>query len=542
MSLREYKKKRDFAKTAEPSGKTSKSGRGQLFVVQKHAASRLHYDFRLEIDGVLASWAVPKGFPVQQGERRLAVHVEDHPLDYADFEGIIPEGQYGGGTVMVWDTGAYELLGGEPAGAVRGGKLHFRLRGKKLDGEWTLVRGARDGDEKNWFLIKTGGSVKPMSKAKEEHSAATGRTMQQIAKDRGVIWNSHRSSGAKAEARKSSVRTPAKASPAKHKRPEWVEPMKAKLVETPPAGDAWIYELKWDGYRALAIKNGEHVELISRNEKSMNHDFPEIREAVEQLPAENAIFDGEICALDSGGRPRFQLLQNRAVSGARPPLFYYAFDLLHLDGSDLTGKPLAERKAALEKLLEGAPDALRFSASLKGDVHKLLKKVSASGMEGLIGKRANSVYESGRRSGAWVKIKVVAEQEFVIGGYTPPKGTRNHFGALLVGYFKGEKLHFAAKVGTGFDQKSLGSMYRMLRKIERDTCPFVDLPKKRGNRWGQAITQSQMKLCHWVKPTLVSQIRFSEWTEEGSLRQPVFLGLREDKDAREVVREVASNG
>ena len=547
MSLLKYRQKRDFAKTAEPKAKEAKSRGGNLFVVQKHDASRLHYDFRLEMEGVLKSWAVPKGFPWQQGERRLAVHVEDHPLDYAHFEGIIPKGQYGGGTVMVWDTGRYELLGGTPSGALREGKLHLRLHGKKLDEEWTLVRGGRDQDEQNWFLIKTGGSTRPISKANEEHSALTGRTMPQIAREKTAEWQSNRepASNAQPDSKRAArshggAKSPGRPTRAKTRgkeTPRWIEPMKAKLVEKVPPGSQWSYELKWDGYRALAIKRGARVELISRNQKSMTRDFPEVSEAVAQVTAETAVIDGEICALDAHGRPRFQLLQNRGASGARPEIFFYAFDLLHLDGRDLTRLPLEERKHALEGLLGDAPEVLRYSRALEGDVQKLLEKVRAQGMEGLIGKRRDSEYESGKRTGAWVKIKVSAEQEFVIGGYTEPKGTRDHFGALLVGYYAGKELHFAGKVGTGFDQAWLDQLYAALHKIEIRNCPFVDLPRKSGGRWGQAMTPAQMRLCTWVRPKLVCQVRFAEWTGDGSLRQPVFLGLRGDKDAREVVRE-----
>ena len=354
MSLREYQKKRDFALTAEPAGRTKTSDTGRLFVVQKHDASRLHYDFRLELDGVLVSWAVPKGFPQKRGERRLAVHVEDHPLDYAKFEGTIPQGEYGGGTVMVWDYGTYQVLGDAQEG-LRKGKLHCILAGTKLKGEWTLVHTSHEEEEKNWFLIKTGEDGKPLSKKAEEHSALSGRTLAQIAGREDAVWHSNRPA---------KVVTPAKRASAKKKKalpaPEWVEPMKATLVDTPPTGEGWIYELKWDGYRALAIKHGGEVELISRNQKSLTGDFPELRDALKQLPAETALLDGEICAVDAQGRPRFQLLQSREMGQSRPSLFFYPFDLLELNGRSLLSQPLLERKQALLELLRGRarPDPL----------------------------------------------------------------------------------------------------------------------------------------------------------------------------------------
>ena len=322
-----------------------------MFVVQKHDASRLHYDFRLEMAGVLASWAVPKGFPQKRGERHLAVHVEDHPVDYAKFEGIIPKGQYGGGTVMVWDIGTYELLGGTPVQAVKEGMLHLMLHGEKLRGEWTMVRSHREGDEKNWFLIKTGEGDAKITKQQEEHSVLTGRTLaaDRRREDGGLEFEPRpRGRGAGKEAAagvesgdRESVKDVKRTPPAK-----WVEPMKATLALKPPASGDWDFEIKWDGYRALAVKNGDDVELISRNHKPLTDDFPEIRDAVAQLSVETAVLDGEICALDEQGRPRFQLLQSRATGKERPPLRYFVFDLLNLDGEDLRAPPLNERRRA----------------------------------------------------------------------------------------------------------------------------------------------------------------------------------------------------
>jgi bifunctional non-homologous end joining protein LigD len=520
MSLREYKKKRDFGITAEPAGREKTSAKGRSFVVQKHDASRLHYDFRLEMAGVLKSWAVPKGFSAERGERRLAVHVEDHPLDYADFEGIIPQGQYGGGTVMVWDFGNYEAEG-DPEEGLRKGKLQVALSGKKLKGEWTLVHSSHQGDEKNWFLIKTGASIRAISKKAEEHSALTGRTMGQIAEQKAAVWQSGKKS------RGHAVKV------------EWVEPMKATLTKAPPTDGIWSYELKWDGYRALALKHGDEVELISRNQKALTGDFPELRDALAKLPAESALIDGEICALDSEGRPSFQLLQGREMGQSRPALYFYAFDLLQLEADNLMPLPLEERKEALRQLLEGAADALRYSAPIEGKVETLLAKVRKLGLEGLIGKRSGSPYRTGVRSSDWIKLKVSNEQELVVGGVSPPKGTRKHLGALLVGYYEGKTLHFAGKVGTGFNDAWLTKLAGLGKKLHIEKCPFADMSRAGRGRWGQGMTAAELRNCAWWKPELVAQIRFAEWTDQGLLRQPVFLGLREDKPAGEVRREVA---
>jgi bifunctional non-homologous end joining protein LigD len=528
MSLKEYTRKRDFQKTPEPSGRAGKRQPGHRFVIQKHEASHLHYDFRLELSGTLKSWAVPKGVPYAKGEKRLAMQTEDHPLAYIDFEGTIPKGQYGGGTVMVWDQGTFEPLSKTPAKDLAKGKLHFVLEGKKLKGEWYLVR-LREGNQ--WLLIRGGDDMKPVSHKQEDTSALSGHSMRELARgDR--VWQS------KAAAEKS-----AKAAPQRRAKPEllppFVEPMKAKLTAHPPEGD-WRYEIKFDGYRALALKGGSQVRLLSRNEKDFGGKFPEVMTALLSLPVKNAIIDGEIVALDSKGRSSFQLLQARELGQERPPLFFYAFDLLQLDGEKLVDLPLHERRAKLARMLHGGPDVIRYSDSLGTDAARLLKEAKKLGLEGLIGKRENSVYESGQRSGAWIKLKLQQEQEFVIGGYTDPEGTRAHFGAVLVGVYRKKELVYTGKVGTGFDRKLLGSLHAAFKKIARDSCPFTNLPEKRNGRWGQGITLAEMKRCHWLKPTMVCQVKFGEWTRDDRLRQPVFLGLREDKDAREVVREKAS--
>ncbi len=319
---------------------------------------------------------------------------------------------------------------------------------------------------------------------------------------------------------------------------QFIAPMKPRLLETPPTEGDWLYELKFDGIRLVAVKQGEKVLLISRNENDLSGRFAEIAEAVAKLPPNDCVLDGEVVALDAAGRSSFQLLQGRELPGGKAsPLLFYAFDLLQAEGRSLLRLPLEQRKELLAKLCARAKDPIRFSGAIGTDAEPLLEEVKRRGLEGLIGKRRDSVYEPDRRSGAWIKLKVLHEQEFVIGGYTPPAGARQHFGALLVGYYEGQRLHFAGKVGTGFNTKLLASLHAQLRKEARDDCPFTDLPSKQGGAWVQGITPAMMRRIHWVNPALVAQVKFAEWTREAKLRQPVFLGLREDKDAREVVRE-----
>jgi len=315
----------------------------------------------------------------------------------------------------------------------------------------------------------------------------------------------------------------------------FIEPMKALRVQNLPAGD-WLYELKFDGYRALAFKAGKEVRLISRNQTNFDNDYPRLVDALKSLPAKQATIDGEITALDDRGRSSFQLLQSYGKT-KQTPLVYYAFDLLFLDGMDLRSRSLVERRKLLAKLLKKASPTIRFSEELRGTREELLQLARQFQLEGFIAKRPDSLYEPGRRSGAWVKVKVTQQQEFVVGGYTPPEGSRKYFGALLVGYNGPGGLLSAGRVGTGFSEKLLADLYEMLQKIKRPTCPFANLPEKRRGRWGQGITPAVMKHCQWVEPVLVAQIKFTEWTSDDQLRQPVFLGLRTDKQPREVVRE-----
>jgi bifunctional non-homologous end joining protein LigD len=321
----------------------------------------------------------------------------------------------------------------------------------------------------------------------------------------------------------------------------FIEPMKARLVERPLPGD-WIYEIKLDGFRTLALKSGKEVELFSRNKKSFNLRFPDVARAVAKLKVKEAIIDGEIVAVEESGKSSFQLLQAYDMGEVAPPILFYAFDLLRLNGKDLRREPLTARKAQLKKILQGAPECIRYSESLENDVDDLLEQARKIGLEGLIGKKKDSVYEAGLRTGSWIKLKISLEQEFVIGGYTNPQGSRKFFGSILVGYFDAGKFLFAGKVGTGFNEKSLRAFHGELKKIGVASCPFVNLPEKKGDRWSPAMTLSEMRKCHWVKPKLVAQIRFTEWTRDGKLRHPVYLGLREDKEAREVVKETVASG
>src|SRR5207249_7969830 len=434
MGLAEYKAKRDFRKTAEPKGSKPlpKGVRGaSRFVIQKHDASRLHYDFRLQMENVLKSWAVPKGLPWKKGEKHLAVEVEDHPIDYETFEGIIPEENYGGGTVMVWDRGSYYVYGEQPAKSFRDGKLHLVLDGKKAKGEWTLVRIRSDEQKNQWLILKTGADAKPISQKLEDQSVKTGRTMKQIAQDRDAEWESNReerdaSATSKFKARirtaikkkenvsvkheivgqgrtlpnaKPSSRSGRPAIPAIADLPpakaQFVEPMKAKLADQLPKGGNRIYELKFDGIRLIAVKTDKKVSLLSRNKNELAGRFPEIVEAVENLPARECVIDGEVVALDQEGRSSFQLLQAREMEGRKSPAYFYAFDLLELDGKSLIALPLETRRNVLENLCADARDPIRYSGAIGEDARALLKAVKRHCLEGIVAKGGISVYRRG---------------------------------------------------------------------------------------------------------------------------------------------------
>jgi bifunctional non-homologous end joining protein LigD len=462
VTLDEYRRRRRPGKTPEPFGRETGSGERPRFVVQRHAARRLHYDFRLERNGALASWAVPKGIPLRRGERHLAVHVEDHPLEYADFEGAIPAGQYGAGTVEIWDRGTYELLEEK-----RNGGLTVRLQGKRLDGVWTLVPAALDGDPKNWLLL--------------------------------------RKDGAKAEG------------------PRYA-PMLATASEALPRGEGWIYEPKWDGFRAIVTVAGGEVMLTSRNGNDLTERFRDVaRTARVGIRTADSVLDGEICALDEQGRSRFSLLQEGAGT-----LVLVLFDLLELDSEPLIGLPLAERRERLARLVNQSAGAVLLSPQFE-DGEALLVAAREQGLEGVVAKRVDSRYQPGRRSMDWRKVKVRGRQEVVIAGYTKGQGRRaGGFGALVVGVHDAGGLRWAGNVGTGFSDTELERLLGLMRPLERKDSPFAETPKMPRVRRSDVV---------WLEPRLVAEVEFAEWTREGRLRAPVYLGVREDKPASEVRKE-----
>ena len=522
-SLREYSAKRDLNRTPEPAARIapghSKRKEPHRFVIQKHAASHLHYDWRLEMQGVLRSWAVPKGPPTELREARLAMHVEDHPLEYEKFEGTIPPGNYGAGTVMVWDYGVYEDITGNNAAAFHAGKMHIVMQGQKLKGEWILVKDKREPESNRWLLIKAGESMKALSAKVDDTSALSRRSIAAIAKANDAQWHSNR---------------PPSAKPSKGKHlgaPKFVKPMQCKAVTKLPEEADWTFEIKFDGYRCLALKNGSEVTLLSRNENQLNDRFPNIVEAIGELPGAFAL-DGEIVALDEKGRPSFQLLQNNV---SRPlAVFFYAFDLLNHDGEDLRQLPIEDRRKLLNELLPQSSDPLRLSPLLEAPAGQVLDAVRKLGLEGVVGKRGGSVYEAGERSGAWIKQRTDREQEFVIGGYVP--GARG-FDSLLIGVHDKKRLLFVAKVKDGFVPRLRGEIFPHLKKLQTANCPFVNLPENKGARRGEALTAEKMKECRWVKSKLVCQVSFVEWTDAGNLRHSTFVAMRHDKEATEVVRE-----
>ena len=529
MGLREYRRKRDFKKTPEPAGQVPEAPREQArsYLIQKHAASRLHYDFRLELEGVLKSWAVPKGPSLDPADKRLAMHVEDHPLEYGEFEGIIPKGQYGGGTVLLWDRGTWEPVG-DPHKSYRAGSLKFTLMGEKLRGGWALVKiggRRRDGDDRSWLLIKERDQQARPGHAEsivvsEPKSVATGRTIEEIAAAEDRVWRSNRAG---------SVAGPDPAEIPGARRtalPKFVQPQLATLVERPPDGDSWLHELKHDGYRILARVERRRAELFSRNARDWTDKFPTVAAAIGRLPVEQAILDGEVTVLLPDGTSSFQALQNFGSSGATGRLAYMIFDLLYLDGRDLTGARLEDRKAALTRLLASANDkaaVLRYSDHVVGTGADFFAHACKLGLEGIVSKKRDAPYR-GTRGADWLKIKCLKQQEIVIGGYTEPEGSRVGIGALLGGVYESGRLAYVGKIGTGFDNRTLRDLQQRLARLEQKTSPFASRPA------GAAR-------AHWVKPELVARVSFTEWTSDGKLRHPAFQGLREDKPAETVVRE-----
>jgi len=541
MALELYRKKRDFGITPEPKGKPVKRKTKALtFVIQKHRASHMHYDFRLELNGVLLSWAVPKGPSCDPAHKRLAMHVEDHPIEYGGFEGIIPPKQYGAGTVLLWDRGNW-IPKEDPVEGYSKGKLKFELEGEKLKGGWMLVRsgGGKYGGDKAWLLIKENDEHACPRGAlivdERPESVASGRTLEEIADDPDRVWESKKSVAENVKrgaVRKkkphldlSKVRGAVKAP-----MPDIIAPELATLVKEAPPGDEWVHEMKLDGYRMVCrIEDGEAA-MISRNGKDWTGNFPSVERCAARLPVETAWLDGEVVVMEADGRTSFQALQNALTTDHSAKLHYFIFDLLHLDGYDLRRVPLVERKRLLESLLESAPATLKFSAHIEGSGDEIYRQACKLKLEGIISKLAQSTYRSGRCRD-WLKVKCGMRQEMVIGGYTDPEGSRNGFGALLLGVYEPDgKLRYSGKVGTGFNEATLRSLHKRLKTLETKAPPFSNPPRG-----------YEAKGAHWIEPKLVGEIEFAEWTHDGTLRHPSFQGLREDKKAKDVVRERAAD-
>ena len=471
MSLDQYRRKRDPKRTPEPFSRGRARGKAQpIFVVQRHDARRLHYDFRLERNGALASWAVPKGVPLQPGEQHLAVHVEDHPLEYARFEGEIPQGEYGAGSVEIWDSGTYELVEEKPNGG-----LTVRLHGERLDGLWSLIPAHLDGKEQNWLIVR-----------KREDS---------VPSDDVSVGRKYR-------------------------------PMLATLAKDVPPGDGWLFEVKWDGYRAIAyVRGGNDAKLLSRRDNDLTPRFPHVaKEIAKAVKSPDAVLDGEVCALDDQGRASFSAMQQGGAA-----LVYYVFDLLELDGEPQLDLPLVERRERLAKLLDRRNRTVRLSETFD-DGDALYEAAQKQKLEGIMAKRADSRYYEGRRTRDWIKVKTHGRQEFVIAGYTHGGGRRaSTFGSLILGVFDEDgELQYVGNVGTGFSDAEIRRLLEKLKPLRRETSPFSTLPKMPRVRKDQVV---------WVEPQLVAEVEFAEFTHDGHLRAPSYQGLREDKAPVEVHRE-----
>ncbi len=543
--LEEYRRKRDFRKTHEPSGRARLSRARELqFVIQKHDASRLHYDLRLELDGVMKSWAVPKGPSLDPSVKRLAIEVEDHPIEYNTFEGTIPKEEYGGGTVMIWDRGSYEPLrpGTDPLATLRRslmrGKVDVVLHGERVRGAFTLIRTRRsDGSSSKaeWLLVKAKDEYAASDldiTAEEMTSVVTGREMEEIAGD-PPGWSSNRESRRKRSESASAAAAAVLDAAA-------IEPMYAHLGSAMPEGEGWTFEPKYDGIRVLAFATSDDVRLVTRNGKEKARQFPEVTDALRKLAARarrDMVLDGEIVAIVDGSPARFQRLQGRthltgssAIDRAREetPAALIAFDIL-VDGTKvLLSESWSERRARLEKRLRNRTgEALRLGETLPGDGNAMLERAHAAGWEGIIAKRADAPYRPGVRSRDWLKLKIEPRQEFVVGGWTEPRESRQHLGAILLGYYDGDDLIYAGHTGGGFTRDSLRDMYQRLLPLERKTSPYTTTPRTN-------------ERPHWVRPEVVVEVKFNEWTTEGKLRQPIYLGTRDDKEPREVTRERTS--
>ena len=505
--LEEYNRKRDFEKTEEPEGESENPEERLKFVVQHHIARRDHFDFRLEWDGVLLSWAVPKGPSYDTHDKRLAVQVEDHPLEYRNFEGLIPKGEYGGGVVMLWDEGFWEPQADAVEG-LRTGSLKFILKGKRLKGKWALIRMKSKGDEtrSNWLLLKekddyskTGDGISGFTT-----SIRTGRTLEEIEKGEGEKF----------------TRNPF----------EKADVQLARLVGTVPEGEDWLYEVKYDGYRILAFLEGNNVRLQTRSGNDYTDRFPEVANSLIDLAAGRAmVLDGEVAVTDVHGRTDFQALQNYMKAPKGKNCIYIVFDLLALDGADLRGQRLIDRKEALGTLMKSSPKNLYYCQHIKGNGKESFAAAGQANLEGIVGKKADSVY-SGTRNGDWIKLKCDKRQEFIIGGYTLSDKKTSGVSSLLLGVYKGEELVYAGRAGTGLSARSAAELEHQFKRIERESAPFSQAPQERAH---EKIT--------WLEPRLVAEIKFAQWTEENLLRQASFKGLRTDKAPKDIKKEEADD-
>ena len=554
IALAEYTRKRRFDRTAEPQAKVSVR-RGWSYVIQKHHASRLHYDLRLELDGVLKSWAVPKGPSLDPAVKRLAVQVEDHPVEYGEFEGIIPKGEYGGGTVLLWDTGTWKPVG-DPHAGYRDGKLRFEISGQKLHGGWMLVRSTssrKSNDGKEWLLIKARDDSAQTSEAVDilkdaPLSVVSNRDLEEIAAASDRVWLSKApatpetftASRTRAGTSESvaKIRKPRRAARSlasgttgarKADLPAALEVELATLTEEVPQGDGWLHEIKFDGYRMVCRIDGDRVRFITRNQQDWTARLEPLVQAVKKLDIAQCMLDGEIVVMRKDGTTDFQALQNAFRDGRSSDMHYYVFDLVYLDGYSLMAVPLEERKRVLTELVLKKPTnkKIHLSEHLSGSGQELMQTACKLHLEGIISKRLDRPYREGRAQD-WLKTKCLKHDEFVIGGFTEPAGSRSAFGALLVGYHDDQGgLKYSGKVGTGFDQKTLKSLLKKLTPLVKNSSPFSDLSR----------TTGQAKTVHWVKPVLVAQIAYGSRTSDGKLRHASFQGLREDKPAEDVSLE-----